>query len=46
MNVLNEKANPFANRKAIEKDFNKYYKMKVFAYNAAGETDTPMALEK
>ena len=26
----------------INKDFNKYYKMKVFAYNAQGETDTLM----
>lgn len=29
-------------QKAIDKDFNKYYKMKVFAYNEQSETDTLM----
>lgn len=29
-------------QKKVDKDFNKYYKMKVFAYNAQGETDTLM----
>lgn len=29
-------------QKAVEKDFSKYYKMKVFAYNKSGEKDTLM----
>lgn len=29
-------------QKAVEKDFSKYYKMKVFSYNSRGETDTLM----